>query len=171
MSFLILVDEQDNPVGEMEKMETHQKGLLHRAFSVFIFNSNGDMLLQQRSLSKYHSPGLWTNACCSHPYAGEEVLTAAERRLNEEMGFTTKLTKAFDFIYKASFDNGLTEYEFDHVFFGNYEGTIAVNKDEVMNFEYLSIQEIDFIMDNTPEKFTAWFKIAYPRLKETMKLK
>ena len=108
----------------MEKMEAHKKGLLHRAFSVFIFNGKGEMLLQQRALNKYHSGGLWTNACCSHPMPGEKTEDAADRRLKEELGFETPLEKIFDFVYKAEFDNGLTEYEFDHVFAGEYEGEI-----------------------------------------------
>ena len=131
---LILVDEQDNPIGTCEKMEAHRKGLLHRAFSVFIFDAQGRMLLQQRALSKYHSGGLWTNACCSHPFPGEDNLTAATRRLQEELGFTTSLRKAFDFYYRAAFDNGLTEHEFDHVFVGQYEGTLEVNPQEVMDY-------------------------------------
>src|SRR6516164_10337979 len=113
---VILVNEQDEPIGTMGKMEAHKKALLHRAFSVFIFNSKGEMLLQQRARDKYHSGGLWTNACCSHPKPGEEVQLAASRRLNEELGFNTPLTKIFDFIYQSSFENGLTEFEFDHVF-------------------------------------------------------
>src|ERR1700754_1322335 len=115
---VILVNENDIPVGTMEKMEAHRKALLHRAFSVFIFNSKGEMLLQQRADKKYHSGGLWTNACCSHPKPGEEIETAASRRLREELGFGTGLRKVFDFIYQSPFDNGLTEFEFDHVFFG-----------------------------------------------------
>jgi len=121
---VILVNEQDQPVGTMEKMEVHQKALLHRAFSVFLFNDRGEMLLHKRADSKYHSGGLWTNACCSHPRPGEDTRSAAEKRLQEEMGIVTPLTKAFDFIYKASFDNGLTEHEFDHVFTGTYQGSI-----------------------------------------------
>lgn len=170
MALLVLVDAADTPVGAMEKMEAHKQGLLHRAFSVFIFNDKQEMLLQQRALTKYHSPGLWTNACCSHPYVGEDVQAAAEKRLMEEMGFTTRLNKAFDFVYKASFENGLTEHEFDHVFTGNYNGAINPADEEVMNYAYLPINEIDYILSNTPEKFTEWFKIAYPRLKEIMKL-
>src|SRR5258708_5798594 len=118
----------------MEKLEVHQKGLLHRAFSIFIFNRKGEMLLQQRALNKYHNGGLWTNACCSHPAPGEKTLTAATRRLKEEMGFTTALEKAFDFTYKVSFENGLTENEFDHVFTGRYEGSIEPNPDEVKDY-------------------------------------
>ena len=124
MEEVVLVDEQDKPVGVMEKMQAHREGKLHRAFSVFIFNDKGEMLLQQRAFNKYHSAGLWTNACCSHPKPNETTETAAARRLNEELGFKTSLEKLFDFTYKASFENGLTEYEFDHVFSGIYNGEI-----------------------------------------------
>src|SRR5438128_1707417 len=140
---VILVTEADQPTGKMEKMEAHQKGLLHRAFSVFIFNSKGEMLLQQRASGKYHNGELWTNACCSHPSPGEPTHVAAERRLKEEMGFTTRLTKAFDFTYKATFENGLTENEFDHVFIGNYDGNINVNKSEVKDYCFKTIDEIE----------------------------
>src|SRR5215475_1033999 len=118
---VILVDEDDFQVGTMEKMEAHRKALLHRAFSVFIFNTKGEMLLQQRALNKYHSAGLWTNACCSHPAPGESTLDAAEKRLLEEMGFITPLQEIFEFTYKTEFDNGLTEYEFDHVVVGTWD--------------------------------------------------
>ncbi len=161
---LILVNEQDVPVGTMEKMEAHQKALLHRAFSVFIFNTKGEMLLQQRALTKYHSGGLWTNACCSHPYEGQETLNAAEKRLQEEMGFTTRLTKAFHFVYKAPFDNGLTEYEFDHVFTGTYEGVIKPDASEVADYCYMSMQDIKNSIQSHPQKYTEWFKIAFPKM-------
>ena len=164
MEKLILVDEHDVPVGTMEKMEAHQKAALHRAFSVFIFNSKGEMLLQQRALNKYHSGGLWTNACCSHPYEGQETLAAAEKRLQEEMGFSTSLTKAFDFVYKAPFDNGLTEYEFDHVYIGTYENEIIPDKSEVADYCYMSMEEIKNSMLSHPQKYTAWFKIAFPKM-------
>ncbi len=121
---VILVNEADEPIGTMEKMEAHVKGLLHRAFSIFIFNSRGEMLLQQRAGGKYHNGGLWTNTCCSHPIPGEKVLSAAKRRLSEEMGFVTELSPAFNFTYKATFDNGLTEYEYDHVLTGVYDGDV-----------------------------------------------
>ena len=162
---LILVDEQDNPIGTCEKMEAHRLGLLHRAFSVFIFDAQGRMLLQQRALSKYHSGGLWTNACCSHPFPEEDNLTAASRRLQEELGFTTSLRKVFDFYYRAEFDNGLTEHEFDHVFVGQYDGSIAVNPQEVMDYCFLSLDEIENQLTTRPDRYTAWFKIAFPRLK------
>src|SRR5215468_430433 len=116
MEQVILVNELDEEIGTMEKLSAHEQGVLHRAISVFIFNEKGEMLLQQRASRKYHSGGLWTNACCSHPHPGEATHAAALRRLKEEMGFETSLKKAFDFVYKTSFDNGLTEHEFDHVF-------------------------------------------------------
>ncbi|MBL7729921.1 MAG: isopentenyl-diphosphate Delta-isomerase [Chitinophagaceae bacterium] len=166
---VILVDENDNPVGEAEKMQAHLDGQLHRAFSVFIFNSKGEMLLQQRALHKYHSGGLWTNACCSHPAPGEETAAAATRRLQEEMGFTTQVEKIFDFVYHASFDNGLTEYEFDHVYTGYYEGDIRCNPDEVMDYCYKNMNELEESLALQPEKFTAWFRLAFHKVKEKMK--
>jgi isopentenyl-diphosphate Delta-isomerase len=161
---VILVDEHDVQTGTMEKMEVHQKALLHRAFSVFIFNSKGEMLLQQRAKNKYHSASLWTNACCSHPKPGEETLMAAEIRLQEEMGFNTALTKAFDFVYKAPFDNGLTEHEFDHVFIGNYDGDIVPNADEVSDYCFKTVEEIKNSIQTHPQKYTEWFKIAFPKM-------
>ena len=163
---LILVDENDRPTGTMEKMEVHQKALLHRAFSVFIFNSKGDMLLHQRASNKYHSGGLWTNACCSHPREGQQTIEAAERRLQEEMGFTIPLKKAFNFTYKAALDNGLTEYEYDHVFIGTYDGAIDPDEDEVKDFCFVSIDEIKTSIQSHPQKYTEWFKIAFPRVEE-----
>ncbi len=165
MEQVILVDEQDNETGLMEKMEAHEKALLHRAFSVFIFNSKGEMLLQQRALSKYHSGGLWTNSCCSHPRPGEEVSAAAYRRLKEEMGFVTSLHKVFHFVYKASFTNCLTEHEFDHVFVGAYDGVIVPDAAEVENYAYHSLERLEELMDSFPQDFTEWFKIAYPKIK------
>jgi isopentenyl-diphosphate Delta-isomerase len=161
---VILVDEQDAPIGVMEKMEAHEKGVLHRAFSIFIFNKSGEMLLQQRADTKYHSAGLWTNACCSHPQPGEETLAAAHRRLKEEMGFDTELTKAFDFVYKSSFENGLTEYEFDHVFVGKYDEAIDFNKEEVKAVVYKSIEEIKKELEEASDRYTAWFHLAFPRI-------
>ena len=139
---VILVNESDNEIGVMEKMDAHHKPILHRAFSVFIFNSKGEMLLQQRASHKYHSAGLWTNACCSHPRPGENIQVAASRRLEEEMGFSTNLVKTFDFIYQASFGNGLHEYEYDHVFMGRYDGKISPNPEEVSDFCYMGMQAI-----------------------------
>ena len=163
---VILVNEQDEPIGAMEKMEAHQRGLLHRAFSIFIFNRKGQLLLQQRALHKYHSGGLWTNSCCSHPQPGEETMAAAQRRLQEEMGFTTKLKKIFDFIYKADFNNGLIEFEFDHVFTGEYEGSISPDKEEVSDYCYKSMDEIRHGIKKDPFKYSIWFRAALPRVEE-----
>ena len=166
MEQVILVNEHDVELGTMEKMEAHLTGTLHRAFSIFIFNAKGEMLLQQRAATKYHNGGLWTNACCSHPLPGEITLTAANRRLQEEMGFTTTLEKAFDFTYKTLFENGLTEHEFDHVFIGTYDGEINANNAEVKDYCFKTISEIESSMQTHPQKFTAWFKIAFPKIKE-----
>lgn len=163
---IILVNEHDDMVGTMDKMEAHKQGLLHRAFSVFIFNSKGEMLMQQRALTKYHSAGLWTNACCSHPMPGEKTIDAAQRRLMEELGFEAPIEKIFDFTYKAEFDNGLTEHEFDHVFAGEYEGEIDANPDEVKDFSYKEISEIKNMLQEHPQKFTAWFHIAFPKIEQ-----
>jgi isopentenyl-diphosphate delta-isomerase len=162
---VILVDNNDVQTGTMEKMEAHKLGVLHRAFSIFIFNSNGEFLLQRRAEGKYHNGGLWTNTCCSHPFPGEDVLNAAYRRLSEEMGFSTKLTAAFNFIYNATFDNGLTEHEFDHVFTGIYDGDIKVDKTEVSDYCYKKLKDINDSLQTHPQKYTEWFKIALPRIK------
>ena len=148
----------------MDKLEAHKKGLLHRAFSVFIFNPKGEMLLQQRALDKYHSGGLWTNACCSHPMPGEETFAAARRRLREEMGFDTTLEKAFSFIYKTDFDNGLTEYEVDHVFTGTFDGIVKPDPSEVIAFSFQTIDSIRHKIQKAPQLYTSWFKIAFPKL-------
>jgi isopentenyl-diphosphate Delta-isomerase len=160
MEKVVLVDEDDNPTGTMEKMEAHEKGLLHRAFSVFIFNNNGDMLLQQRAFSKYHSGGLWTNTCCSHPREGEATIEAAHRRLQEEMGFDCEIKKAFDFIYKKELDKGLTEHELDHVFIGEFEGEFRFNPEEVNAVAYVPVQEVLDEVVRNPQKYTEWFKIC-----------
>jgi isopentenyl-diphosphate Delta-isomerase len=161
--YVVLVDEQDNEIGIAEKLEAHEKGLLHRAFSVFIFNEKGELLLQQRADHKYHSPNLWTNTCCSHPRQGEAVKDAAVRRLKEEMGLSLELEKKFDFIYKAEFDNNLTEHEFDHVFVGNTDQNPILNTEEAKSFKWKSISEIKHDMVLFPYSFTAWFKIAILR--------
>jgi isopentenyl-diphosphate Delta-isomerase len=163
---VILVNEQDEVLGQMEKMEAHRKGLLHRAFSVFIFNSKGEMLLQQRALSKYHSGGLWTNACCSHPRPGEETMNAALRRIKEELGFVTELQPAFAFTYKTDFDNGLTEHEYDHVFFGTYDGPVKPEPSEVSDFTYMKVEDIRASMQSHSHKYTSWFKLAFPKLEQ-----
>lgn len=146
----------------MEKMEAHRKALLHRAFSVFIFNSKGEMLLQQRAAGKYHSAGLWTNACCSHPRPGEDTLAAARRRLQEELGFTTELKKVFDFTYRSEFENGLTEHEFDHVFIGTYDQSVHPDAGEVSDYCYRSLDEIHADLQSFPGQYTSWFRLAFP---------
>jgi isopentenyl-diphosphate delta-isomerase len=161
---VVLVTPQDEPIGVMEKMEAHQKGLLHRAFSVFIFDKAGRMLLQQRAPQKYHGGSLWTNACCSHPFWDEAVEAAADRRLMEEMGFTAPLQKIFSFTYKAIVENDLIEHEYDHVFAGEYEGEIQMNRDEVCDFAYHDLPTIKRLLQEKPELFTSWFKIAFPQI-------
>ncbi len=163
---IVLVNEHDEVVGAMEKMEVHRKGLLHRAFSVFIFDEKGRMLLQQRAANKYHGGGLWTNACCSHPYPEELVGHAANRRLQEELGFTTPLDKLFHFTYRADVENGLVEHELDHVFAGSYTGVINPNPDEVADYTYLEMAEIGSALQRQPEKFTTWFRIIFPRIEQ-----
>lgn len=163
---LVLVDEQDNPTGYMEKMEVHRKALLHRAFSVFLFNSNGEMLLQRRAMNKYHSGGLWTNTCCSHPYPGETPAEAGRRRMKEELGFETAVKPIFSFIYKAALDNELTEYEFDHVLIGEYDGSVHPNEDEVGDYCYKSMDDLRSSLNCHPQLYTAWFQIAFPMLDE-----
>ena len=164
MEQVILVDKDDCEIGVMEKMEAHKQSVLHRAFSVFLFNPQGKMLLQQRALTKYHSAGLWTNTCCSHPRPGETLENAVSRRLIEEMGITTKVFKAFDFIYQAELPDNLNEYEFDHVFIGNYDADVRPNHLEVANFVYQSIEEVEANLQSHPEKYTVWFKIAFPKV-------
>lgn len=168
MHELILVNEQDEPIGVMEKMEAHQKGLLHRAFSVFLFDHAGNMLLQQRADSKYHSPGLWTNACCSHPMPGEETLDAAHRRVQQELGIAAPLKSAFQFMYRSGFDNGLIEHEYDHVFVGQYEGAFHLDPLEVKAITYESMETVRASLKIAPEQYTVWFKIAFPLLEEWM---
>ena len=158
---VILVDENDNQVGVMPKLEAHQKGLLHRAFSIFIFNSKYELLLQKRASSKYHSGGLWTNTCCSHPREGEEILDAAKRRLIEEMGIDTSLRKVHDFIYKAELDNDLTEHEFDHVLYGIYNEDPIINKDEADDFKWIDMDSLNEDIKTNGNNYTIWFKIAF----------
>lgn len=165
-SQVILVNETDEVTGVAGKMEAHQKGLLHRAFSVFVFNSEGKMLLQQRAIGKYHSGGLWTNACCSHPAPGQDSQEAAQKRLQEEMGFDIPVTRIFDFVYKADFENGLTEYEFDHVFAGRYDGPVDYNKEEVMDICYRTIEDIRGGLKTSPQSFTVWFHLAFPKIEK-----
>jgi len=158
---VILVSEVDEQLGLMAKMEAHEKGILHRAFSVFIFNKKGELLLQQRALDKYHSPGLWTNTCCSHQRDGESNIEAGKRRLQEEMGFNCDLKELFWFVYKASFDNGLTEHELDHVMIGHYEDDPIVNLDEAAAFKWMTLEDVKKDMELQPELYTEWFKIIF----------
>lgn len=162
---VILVDEFDKPVGVMEKMEAHRKALLHRAFSVFIFNLKGEMLLQRRALSKYHSGGLWTNACCSHPRPHEDTGQAARRRLFEELGFEAPLEKVFDFTYRSEFDNGLTEYEFDHVYVGYHDQGICPNPAEVSEVCWVPVEKLVADMEANPSSYTSWFHLALPKIR------
>lgn len=162
--YVILVDENDNEIGIEEKMKAHEDAKLHRAFSIFIFNSKGEMLLQQRACDKYHSGCLWSNATCSHPRPGEQVEQAAHRRLKEEMGFDTELKKEFHFIYKADFDHGLTEHEFDHVFLGQYDGPINLNKEEADDYKWTDLESLQQDIKRNPDDYTVWFKIAFDRV-------
>ena len=162
--FVVLIDENDNQIGLMEKMEAHEKAVLHRAFSVFIFNSKGEMLLQQRAFRKYHTPGLWTNACCSHPRDGESLAEATSRRLMEEMGMQCEITKAFDFIYKADVGQGLIEHEKDHVFLGITDQEPSINPEEVETWKYMPLDELRADIKANPDNYTAWFKIAFDEL-------
>jgi len=161
---IILVNERDEPVGTMEKMEAHQKGLLHRAFSVFIFDTAGKMLLQQRAAEKYHGAHLWTNACCSHPYPGEAIEAAAQRRLHEELGIQASIKEIFSFVYYAHVENGLIEHEYDHVFAGIYEGSFEPANNEVADYYYEDMEELKKTIRLQPQKFTSWFKIAFPKI-------
>ena len=158
---VILVNEQDEPIGLMNKMEAHEKAVLHRAFSVFISNDKNEVMLQQRAHHKYHSPLLWTNTCCSHQRAGETNIEAGKRRLFEEMGFETELKELFHFIYKAPFDNGLTEHELDHVMIGYYNYAPVINLDEVESWKWMPIEAIKDDMLANPNSYTVWFKIIF----------
>jgi len=164
--YVILVDQNDNKVGLMPKMMAHEKALLHRAFSVFIFNDNNELMLQQRALDKYHSPGLWTNTCCSHQRDHESNIEAGKRRLLEEMGFSVELKEVTSFIYKAPFDNGLTEHEFDHVLVGHYNDDAKPNPEEVGQWKWMSLEAIKADMKVNPDHYTAWFKIIFDKFYE-----
>lgn len=166
---VILVDENDNEIGVMEKLQAHVEAKLHRAFSVFIFNSKGELILQQRALSKYHSPGLWTNTCCSHPRPGEKTIDAAHRRMMEEMGFDCNFNEVFSFVYKAPFTNELTEHEYDHVFIGFSDEIPVLNKEEAAAYRLSSLEELSKEITNHPENYTVWFKIAFDRVEDYLK--
>ena len=163
MTDIILVDEKDNQIGVGEKLKIHQEGRLHRAFSVLIFNSKGEILLQKRAKTKYHCPGLWTNTCCSHPKPGYEVGKEAERRLREEMGIDCQLKEAFSFIYKANFGE-LTEYELDHVFLGRFEGSPKPDPEEADDWKWISVEDLKKDMKKSPKIYTPWFKIIMEKI-------
>lgn len=158
---VILVDTNDEPLGLMNKMAAHEQGLLHRAFSVFILNDNNELMLQQRAKTKYHSPLLWTNTCCSHQRAGESNIQAGKRRLKEEMGLRVEIKELFHFIYKAPFDNGLTEHEYDHVMIGYHNRDPRINKEEVEDWKWMKMDAIQKDMEVHPEQYTVWFKIIF----------
>jgi isopentenyl-diphosphate delta-isomerase len=161
---LILVDENDNEIGLMEKLLVHQTGRLHRAFSVFIFNSKGELILQQRADGKYHSGGLWTNTCCSHPVNGEEIKATIKKRLIEEMGIECETYFQFSFIYKTEFGNGLTEHEFDHVYFGKTDELPVPNILEAKDWKYISLHNLKNSIQVNPEDYSAWLKICLPKV-------
>lgn len=160
---VVLVNTRDESLGTMEKMEAHRKGRLHRAFSVFLFDAQDRLILQRRALSKYHSPGLWANTCCSHPRQHESIAEAGRRRLNEEMGIDAELTPMFTFIYRAEMGNGLVEHELDHVLVGHTSKLPAINPDEVAEYRSLSLTEIKQDLELNPAHYTAWFKIVFNR--------
>jgi isopentenyl-diphosphate delta-isomerase len=171
---VVLVDEKDKEIGTLEKIAAHKEGRLHRSFSIFIFDSNGKMLLQKRALNKYHSGGLWSNTCCSHPRPGESLEQAAHRRLKEEMGFDCDLTRIFHFVFKANLDHGFTEHEFDHVFVGKYDGEVKPNPSEVEDFKWIGIESANEDTKRPSESYTVWFKIAcnkvlsyYPKMEQS----
>lgn len=162
--FIALVDENDHIIGFEEKMPVHQKGLLHRAFSIFVFNSKGDMLLQQRAYQKYHSGGLWTNTCCSHLAKDEVFEDAIHNRLQHEMGFTCPLRFAFSFHYKVQFKNGLFENEIDHVYIGTYDEIPNPDSEEVAAYKWMKVSEVKKEIEEHPDIYTYWFKIAFEKL-------
>lgn len=169
IEFVVLVNENDEQVGTMEKMEAHVKGILHSAFSVFIFNEKGELMLQQRALGKYHSPGLWTNTCCSHPRNGEKPVDAGHRRMVEEMGFDCEFEEAFTFTYKADVGQGLTEHEFDHVFIGHTDKKPKINPEEVNDWKFMNMEAIKKDMESNPSYYTIWFKIAFDEVMDHIK--
>lgn len=163
---VILVNEKDEQIGTMPKLEAHEKAVLHRAFSVFVFNEKKELMLQQRAAHKYHSPNLWTNTCCSHQRVGESNIEAGKRRLQEEMGFVTELKDTISFIYKAPFDNGLTEHEFDHILVGYFELEPSINPDEVADWKWMSLEAVKDDMSAHKEVYTEWFKIIFDKFYE-----
>ncbi|WP_370476773.1 isopentenyl-diphosphate Delta-isomerase [Tamlana flava] len=168
---VILVNENDEQIGLMPKLEAHEKALLHRAFSVFVFNEQDELMLQQRAWDKYHSPGLWTNTCCSHQREGETNIEAGKRRLQEEMGFVVDLQESISFIYKAPFDNGLTEHEYDHILLGKYNGEPAINPDEVANWKWMPLEAVKDDISSNPDLYTAWFKVIFDKFYQHINIK
>ena len=166
---VLLVDQKDQILGKMEKIEAHEKGLLHRAFSVFVYNDKNELLLQKRALSKYHTPGLWTNTCCSHQRENESNIEAGKRRLQEEMGFKTELKDQFSFIYKAPFSNGLTEHEYDHILIGYFNGEPDPNPHEVADWKWMSLDAIEKDIYKNPDHYTAWFRILLEKYLEKLR--
>ncbi|WP_312323278.1 isopentenyl-diphosphate Delta-isomerase [Soonwooa sp.] len=167
---VVLVNPQDEVLGLMEKMQAHENALLHRAFSVFLFNDKGEMLLQQRAAGKYHSPLQWTNACCSHPRENESYLDAAKRRLQEELGISAELTERFNFLYKADVGQGLWEHELDYVFTGEYNGDFTLNPEEVADIKYISINELKREIEEFPQRYTEWFKIIWDEYRNHLEI-
>ncbi len=170
MENVILVDEFDNAIGTMEKIEAHQKGILHRAFSVLLFNSKGEILLQKRALEKYHSGGLWSNTCCSHPLPGESMAEATRRKLIQEMGIDLEPEFAYKFIYKTNLADNLIEHEYDHVYIGTYNGNPIINTEEVQDWNFSDVASIRSAIEKNPEAYTYWFKliITHPQLNSVL---
>ncbi len=168
---IILVDINDNEIGSDTKENVHKNGMLHRAFSVFIFNSKNEMLIQKRQINKYHSGGLWANACCSHPRKGEDLEYSTIRRMIEELGFSCPVEEAFHFIYRTDFNDDLAEYEYDHVFYGFYDGNIRLNEDEASEFRFISIEELEKELTYNSKAYSSWFIIAAPKMLEIIKSK
>ena len=166
---VVLVNEHDDEIGFMPKLEAHQKGVLHRAFSVFIFNSKGEVLLQQRAFGKYHSEGLWSNTCCSHPLPHESTASGAMRRLQEEMGLQAPLTFLYSFLYKVDLENGLTEHELDHVFWGTSDHEPIINTAEASNYKYVSVEDLKADLKHNPNRYTEWLKICFEDVIEKLR--
>ncbi len=171
--YIITVDEQDRETGYLEKLDVHRRGILHRAFSVVIFNNKGEMLLQKRAKVKYHSPGLWSNTCCSHQRVGETLTDAVSRRVLEELGFTCDCKEIFQFKYHVEFDNGLIEHEIDHVFLGYYNDRVIPREDEVEQVQWVELDQLRKDMEEHPERYTVWFRILMdqPEMLSIIKLR
>lgn len=164
MEKVILVDSKDNPIGSMEKYEAHHKGLLHRAFSILLFNSRGQLMLQQRAATKYHSAGLWSNTCCSHPQSDESLISAVKRRLQHEMGIEVRIQSLYQFIYRFEFSPDLIEHEFDHVFFGETDAEPIINKEEASSWRWISWEELKKDIKDNKSNYTFWFKLIVERI-------